>query len=192
MGWRSAARRPATGCVLVALGAVVFAGCGRTTVDHRQIEARLVASVSGQKPDVMTTAACPSGATAKVGATFTCRLTLDGDPVAYLVTVSSVHGPRFDADTRPAQPIIDTRVVSSSVRDQLGADGAQASVSCGPHRFVQVAVKATFGCTASTGAQQVALTATVEDDQGNVSFRTAGAAPDASVWVHAPTTTVAP
>lgn len=170
---RAGAATVAVGVTACAFG---LAACGgrAPTVDHRQIERQLLDTIKEQKPDVVASATCPSGLKAVKGASFECRLQLGSDSVRYTVTISNVHGAQYDADTRPTEPVLDTSVIASTVRTQAGGAPAGATVACGAHRFVQLAVRGTVICTVTMGGQTSAVAATITDEGGDVSL--AGAA----------------
>jgi hypothetical protein len=165
--------------VAVGLTACAFglAACGghAPTVDHRQIERQLLDTIKEQKPDVVATAACPPGLKAVKGASFECQLRLGSDSVRYTVTISNVHGAQYDADTRPTEPVLDTSVISSTVRTEAGGAPAGAKVLCGSHRFVQLPVRGTVICTVTLSGQTSAVAATITDEGGDVSLASAAA-----------------
>ncbi len=147
---------------------VLLAGCGSTAkVNPKQVEADLLASLHRQRPNVAFGVRCPSGLPLKVGTTFTCTVIFDGSPTSYTVEITRVSSSQAEISTRPTQPVIDTETVVSAIQAQLGAG---STASCPGPRFVQLAVHKTLTCTASVKGQPQRVTATLEDDQGTVSF----------------------
>jgi len=140
------------------------------TIDPHQLVTSLLTTLHRQRPTITIQAACPSGIPPKVGATFTCSVSLDGVAVAYAVQISGVSNSGVTIASRPTEPIVDTREVAAAVTAKLAPQVAGAKVTCGEARFVQLPVRGTFTCTVSAGGQSGTLRATVQDDQGNVTF----------------------
>jgi hypothetical protein len=178
VGRRAVGRRVAG--LAVALGAAVTA-CSSSappTIDQHEIVTTLLTTLHRQRPSITIQAACPSGIPPKVGATFTCSVSLDGVAVSYAVQISGVSSSGITIASRPTEPIIDTREAAAAVTAKLAPELAGATVTCGAARFVQLPVHGTFTCTVSAGGQSDTLRGTVQDDQGNVAF--AAATPAAS------------
>ncbi len=160
-------QRFVTGAALA--GALAVAGgCGSSArINPHQVEADLLASLRRQRPGVIFTARCPTGVVLKVGAEFTCTVTFDGTPTSYTVQVSSISQSEAKISTRPTDPVIDTDTVIDAIRTKLGPG---STASCPTARFVQLQVHKSLTCTATVKGQQQTVTATLEDDQGYVSF----------------------
>jgi len=144
------------------------------SVDPHQIVTTLLTTLHRQRPSITIQAACPSGIPVKVGATFSCSVSLDGVAVSYQVQITGVSGSGVTISSRPSEPIIDTRQAAAAVTAKLAPQVADATVTCGTARFIQLPVHGTFSCTVSAQGQSATLGATVEDDQGNVAFSGAG------------------
>ena len=84
----------------------------------------------------------------------------------YTVTITSVAGKDYASDATPTEPIIDAHAVANALVEQ---NGQGATADCGPTRFVQLPVNATFSCRLVRGGQSRAVTLTVTDAQGDVS-----------------------
>src|SRR5437870_1937714 len=68
---------PASLITCLAVGAVLFGGCGTTKIDHAKAENLIRKSVAGLGQTKVKSIKCPSNVKVKKGGTFTCRGTLE-------------------------------------------------------------------------------------------------------------------
>jgi len=160
---------------MVGTGACSSGSSPAPAVDPRQIVTTLLTSLHRQRPSITIQAACPPGIPTKVGATFTCSVSLDGVSVSYQVQITGASASGVTIASRPSEPIIDTREVAAAVASKLAPQVAGATVTCGGARFLQLPVHGTFICTVSARGQSATLHATVQDAQGSVAFSGDGA-----------------
>ena len=78
-------------------------------------------------------AACPDGVEAKKGATFTCKVTIEGQTYDFQIEVTGVEGQRVDMNTKfakgtafPRQKLVDLLV--PAVKEKINAE---PSIDCG-------------------------------------------------------------
>ena len=95
-------RLRALSTILAATAVLTAAGCSSSTGEvskpdvENEVATQLAAKVNEPKPTIT----CPSGLTAKVGATLDCVLVAQGSTTRYNVhvTVTAIHGSRADFD----------------------------------------------------------------------------------------------
>lgn len=73
----------ATGCA----GALVLVGCGAKVVSESTVEANVAKQLAAQVNQPTPKIDCPGDLDAKVGASYQCKLTAQGDTAVYPVTV---------------------------------------------------------------------------------------------------------
>lgn len=170
-------RRVAGFVAVAAATAGLVAACG-STLDTQEVTTTITTQVQEKAPagsNIQVT--CPDSIKAEAGATFTCKLTIDGQQVNLNVTQQDDKG---NLKYEPAESIIDINALQTQIRDQVTQQlPGSWTVTCdapgASGGIYVVAVGGTLPCTISgTGAdgapKTVSGTATITDNQGTFSF----------------------
>lgn len=159
--------------LLVACGGDGSAATGPVVV-AADVESLLVQRERQRHPRLKVgDARCPDGVVAKEGASFGCRVDIEGLEAPFEVTLSGVVGQDVTYDIRPALAIIEVEGVVEFVRSRLDPGWATATIDCGPAKARLLDVGAVLECTVFDGTATRYVKAVVEDRAGTVVLREA-------------------
>ena len=154
------------GTVLAVAGAVLLAGCGATSIDTAKAERFIKATVAGQVGAKVKSVGCPSGKTAKKGATFTCTVTgADGTKGDALVTERDNKG-----NVHVSAPFVHPREIEASIAAGLSKKvHARVRLSC--PEIIVARTGGKFNCTAVDPKGQTGRIEAVQTDaKGHVTY----------------------
>jgi len=155
--------------VLAALAATLaLAGCGETTIDSAKGETFIRGVVTDQIGAKVKTVSCPDDVKAMKGDMFKCQVTAaDGSKGDVDVTQADDAGNvKVNAD------FLHVREAEQVISQQISRPGAPtAKVAC--QEIVLVAKGERFGCTATSGSDELELAVRLTDDTGKFAFKRA-------------------
>jgi Domain of unknown function (DUF4333) len=150
-----------------------WAGCSSAKLGHtldtagaaRQIARNLSRATRLPAPHVH----CPRHVDVAVGATFDCTTSLADQPVVVHAVLTDDRG-RFQITPGAAIVIVSRAAGAIKAQVERAQAGAPSTVDCGPRPVLVKAPGATFSCTATAGGVSRAITVTVTDLNGDVTF----------------------
>jgi hypothetical protein len=169
-------RRPAAQLLLALIplaGWASWAGCSSAKLGHtldtagaaRQIARDLAQATRLPAPHVH----CPRHVDVAVGAAFDCTTALAGQPVVVHAVLTD-DGGRFQITPGAAIVIVSQAVGAIKAQVERAQAGGPSTVDCGPRPVLVRSPGETFSCTASAGGVSRAITVTVTDLNGDVTF----------------------
>lgn len=151
--------RPPVAAILLAGLACAVAACGALdTAQLEELTAQRIESVIGVAPAAVD---CPDDVEAKAGDAFSCTVTgTDGTSAEIQVVQTNDEG-----NVEVTGKLLRTRELEQAIIDQLGA----TQVSC--PEIVAVEAGKTIECAAAAGEDAATVVVTIENDNGDVTFR---------------------
>jgi hypothetical protein len=153
-------------CGLAAATTLAAAGCGPNVVDSDSVQAFIAKNVTDTNGARVKSVSCPKDPKARMGETFTCRVTgADGTTGTAVATQRDNRG-----GVSISMPFLRTGVTEESIADQINQQtGATVKVRC--PEIVTLKAGGTFRCTTTRGKRTRKVQATMTDDRGNFDFK---------------------
>lgn len=146
--------------------AFVLAGCSKQ-IDDKKAEKFISSSVAQQVGADVKSVSCPSGLTAKKGATFECTVTgSDGTSGKTTVTEKDDQG-----NVSVSAPFIHVRELEQSIGQGIGQQINADNVDVKCPEIIVGKKGDTFECQATSGSDKATIEVTQKDDQGHVNYK---------------------
>ena len=164
-------RSRAAGYGILAVLAVGLSACS-TTIDMEAVKKSVSEGVAAQTTLQVASVACPTESrTAKAGESFECTVTPQiGGKLTIKVDQEDDKG-NVKWSVVKTEGLLDLQLVESSVvaglKEQASVD---ATVTCGGGKYRAATPGDTFTCQAKTSDSEAAVTVTVKDASGNISW----------------------
>lgn len=152
--------------------ALLSGGCGigaDRTLNAKSLDSQIATQLKGRYPATRVHVTCPGGVKEKVGSTFSCAASLDGEKLGLTGTVTSSEG-RYTI--QPAEAVVVSTQAATTLQHQISAQLQEGvSVDCGPSPFRIVPAGGQFNCSATLPGQSPRqVTVSVLDTAGNMRF----------------------
>ena len=157
---------------IVAAASVGASGCSlqaTSSLSARSLET-LVARILATSFDIRPPAVrCPEGIPDKIGSKFTCRASIDGQPLELAGTVTGNHGA---VRLQPTRAVVAVNVARQRLATSLAKTfGHPVTVACSAPTLLVAKVGGVFRCTAEVAGIERQLVVTVTDLQGHLRYR---------------------